>query len=71
MSFTRRRQDSACLNGGDYKRALPANTSCECGAVDVECDWGWVRDCHKCTQLPEVRSGWRALLLGGWCQRLG
>jgi hypothetical protein len=55
MSFTRRRQDASCLNGGDYKRPPPANTTCTCTATDVECDWGWARDCMKCTQLPEVR----------------
>ncbi|GBF87767.1 hypothetical protein Rsub_00478 [Raphidocelis subcapitata] len=53
MSFTRRRQDAACLNGGDYKRPVPTNTSCACTAADVECDWGWVRDDGKCTRLPE------------------
>ncbi|KIY96596.1 hypothetical protein MNEG_11365 [Monoraphidium neglectum] len=53
MSFTRRRMESSCINGGDYKRPLPVNTTCQCSATDVECDWGWARDCHKCTQLPD------------------
>jgi len=69
MSFTRRRQDATCVNGGDYKRPPPANTSCECSANDVECDWGWARDCKKCTQLPEVRLS-VSLSLEGWRVRV-
>ncbi len=41
MQFTRRKQDSVCLQGGDYQRPVPANTSCECTMTDVECDFGY------------------------------
>ncbi|KAI8465440.1 MAG: hypothetical protein J3K34DRAFT_525363 [Monoraphidium minutum] len=53
MSFTRRRMESSCQNGGDFRRPPPVNTTCQCSAADVECDWGWARDCMRCTKLPE------------------
>lgn len=40
MQYTRRKQDAVCLNGGDFKRPVPVNTTCDCTLEDVECDYG-------------------------------
>ena len=40
MQYARRKQDSVCLNGGDYVRPLPLNTTCNCTLEDIECDYG-------------------------------
>ena len=53
--FTRRKQDSVCLQGGDYKRPVPTNKTCACTAADVECDYGYVvGEGGTCTALPSV-----------------
>lgn len=54
MSFARRGKDAQCLQGGEYKRPPPVNTTCECGEKDVECDFGFVSRDGKCLQLPKV-----------------
>eukprot|EP00878_Enallax_costatus_P010257 GHUV01010707.1.p1 GENE.GHUV01010707.1~~GHUV01010707.1.p1 ORF type:complete len:710 (+),score=160.81 GHUV01010707.1:152-2131(+) len=54
--FTRRKQDSVCLQGGDYKRPVPENKTCSCTTADVECDYGYVAgDDGKCAPLPSEK----------------
>lgn len=66
-SFTRRRQDAACLQGGSYKRPPPTNKTCACGVGDVECDYGYAAGPDgACTRLPEVR-GQRARAAAAGC----
>lgn len=64
--FTRRKQDSVCLQGGSFVRPLPTNKTCDCTAADVECDYGYVTASGgTCTPLPQVRlphTGCRAAL---------
>ncbi|MEW5296835.1 MAG: hypothetical protein WDW36_000087 [Sanguina aurantia] len=43
MQYTRRKQDSHCLNGAAFLRPPATNTTCNCTAEDVECDYGFMR----------------------------
>jgi hypothetical protein len=44
-AFTRRKADVVCVQGGDYVRPLPVNTTCPCSlAADTECDYGFISD---------------------------
>jgi hypothetical protein len=56
--FTRRKQDSVCVQGGDYKRPQPDVKPCACTAADVECDYGFVSGADgTCKALPHVSVG--------------
>jgi hypothetical protein len=57
LMFTRRRQESVCLQGSDYKRPVTSHTTCPCAAADVECDYGYIQDSPgSCKALPQVCS---------------
>ncbi|MEW5312182.1 MAG: hypothetical protein WDW38_003829 [Sanguina aurantia] len=43
MQYTRRKQDSHCLNGAAFLRPPATNTTCNCTTEDVECDYGFMR----------------------------
>ncbi|XP_067656980.1 VPS10 domain-containing receptor SorCS2-like isoform X2 [Haliotis asinina] len=50
--YERRKQDSQCYNGADYRR--PTNTTiCRCEEEDFECDYGYVLNKGNCK-----KAGW-------------
>ena len=42
MRIKRRIPSHACLNGPDFVRGFPQNTTCSCTVNDVECDYGFL-----------------------------
>ena len=51
----RRKPDSVCLNGADFKRPAPTTTCCNCTLEDTECDYGYMRDGDsKCMAIDKV-----------------
>ncbi|KAG2489020.1 hypothetical protein HYH03_012458 [Edaphochlamys debaryana] len=65
LQMTRRRQDSACLNGPTYVRPPALPSTCDCTMEDTECDYGYIRDGDKCVaisrnnmpQCPVIEDG--------------
>ncbi|EFJ39886.1 hypothetical protein VOLCADRAFT_100398 [Volvox carteri f. nagariensis] len=54
--YTRRKQDSKCFNGPDYKRPEAAvRGTCNCTKqLDTECDYGYVRSNDTCVAIPST-----------------
>ncbi|XP_071091017.1 VPS10 domain-containing receptor SorCS2-like isoform X1 [Haliotis cracherodii] len=50
--YERRKQDSLCYNGDDYRRPTSTKT-CRCEKEDFECDYGYIASKASCT-----KAGW-------------
>ena len=72
MFVTRRRPESLCLNGPDYKRPQPTNVSCNCTLeADMECDYGFIK-AGVCVQVTlrypgKVGVHWGRCKCGSGC----
>lgn len=55
MRIKRRIAGRMCYNGGDFVRGLPVNTTCNCTASDIECDYGYIRYANTCTPIVKER----------------
>lgn len=55
MQYTRRKQNSPCRQGADYKRPPAVNTTCACTISDFECDYGYMKENDVCKPIPAER----------------
>jgi len=57
--YKRRKLDSFCFNGKDYKHSSPFQKKCDCTRADYECEFGYKLDSkfNSCVKVPKRREG--------------